>query len=139
MSGVFRELFVALTDSAYQIAKGLGEAAVVQAQQRASIAYIARPSHAARLRDFIDGGHVGHWLCARHGWKSVRAWRNEVTGRLSIAAALPCGHKHHFSLDELTIERSTPEAVIDLIDEKWDKSRERYQCYCVPRKGTVQT
>lgn len=134
MSGIFRQLCNVLADEAFAIVKGLGEAAVIQACAKQPAPY-QRPSEVSLLRDHIDHGGVGRYLCAQFGWKAVTAWRSAEHDALVVVAKLPCGHKHHFSIEEWAIADCAKAELLDLIVKKWQKSARQYPCYCVPLAG----
>lgn len=118
----FRDLFVELPAVLFEALRGIGEAAVRQAQRPA-----AAPQTRARLSDLDALHRHERAICGAFDWIGVQSVHSPRERAILVSARLACGHRVRYSLDECTIAAtSLTDALYAAVD-----ARPR-GCYCVP-------
>ena len=132
MSGApFRDLFAEIPAALFDALKGMGEAAIVDAQRREA-AYVKRGSTFWYVND--HDGYLARTLCEMFGWKNVEISRAAASATIEIAARYHCRHVKRIELPEAALVEyhvALMDALMDALYEAHDQGR---PCCCIPRE-----
>jgi hypothetical protein len=126
----FRDLFIELPATLFDMLRGIGERAVLNASRPAPPASMV-PSTLSILERYIV--HV----MRRYGWIDVRCIQFSSAAAVEIIATGRCGHRTSYRIDEerLFSASFTIRLNTTMLDEVIQNAPRR--CYCVQRQETA--
>lgn len=136
MSGPFKQLFHELTAEAFAIAKGLGEAAVVEAHPRTKPAATEPRNRWQPIRAFNEEP-ANRYILERYGWRSFAITSSPFAERLEFNVVRTCGHRLKLrTLGEIAFAAAPAFRVVDTLLAALDRRVEERprDCYCVPER-----
>jgi hypothetical protein len=125
----FRDLFVALTDEAFAIAKGIGEQAVKKAQDVPKQSL----SRVFLLLEALSSGPGERFMANRFGWSTWLIQRSAYRADIEVRALLHCGHVLHLEpIDERVLSSALRGEMLDILIDAIDRRVEKApRWYCV--------